>query len=136
MDIELQNKLFKKYPVIFRDRNKLCRYTAMCWGIETGNGWAWLLDILCLAITEHIRDNKDVEPVVATQVKEKFGTLRFYYNGGDDYINGAVWFAEKLSEHICENCGTTENVKQNDTGWVITLCDKCRLEYLKRRANT
>ena len=35
--------------------------------------------------------------VIAIQVKEKYGGLRFYYSGGDDYIHGIVAMAENLS---------------------------------------
>ena len=38
-----------------------------------------------------------VPQLVATQVKEKFGTLRFYYDGGDDEISGMVRMAEAMS---------------------------------------
>ena len=61
--------------------------------------------------------------VVATQVKEKFGGLRFYERGcNKDYA--AISFAESLSYHICEKCGTTKNVGQTD-GWIYTRCEDC-----------
>jgi hypothetical protein len=34
---------------------------------------------------------------VIYQVKEKFGKLRFYYEGGDDVVRGLVLMAEVLS---------------------------------------
>lgn len=60
-----------------------------------------------------------------TQIKEKFGGLRFYYNGGDKFIDGAVSLSETMSYHTCEICGTTEHVGQT-SGWVYTICYKCR----------
>lgn len=65
--------------------------------------------------------------VEAVQVKEKFGTLRFYINGGDDLIYGMIWLAEVMSKGICEMCGTTENVTAG-AGWVRYLCPKCKDE--------
>ena len=62
--------------------------------------------------------------VVAIQVKEKYGGLRFYYSGGDDYIHGIVAMAENLSDITCEQCGKPG--KQNKEGWIVTLCDDCR----------
>ena len=38
-----------------------------------------------------------IDQVVAVQVKEKFGTLRFYYHGGDDVIDGIVGMAASMS---------------------------------------
>jgi hypothetical protein len=44
-------------------------------------------------------------PIKIAQVKEKFGTLRFYYDGGDDQIRGMVEFVEYLSSKICQETG-------------------------------
>jgi hypothetical protein len=60
--------------------------------------------------------------VVATQVKEKFGTLNFYYYGGDDVVEGIVRMAESMSAVTCEVCGNSGNI--SDTGWIRTLCQK------------
>lgn len=62
------------------------------------------------------------EQVVATQVKEKFGTLRFYYNGGDSIIDGMVRMAESMSGVTCEKCGDVAKLRGN--GWWYTACDK------------
>lgn len=69
---------------------------------------------------------KGINPVYfqLDQVKEKFGGLRFYFSGGDDYIEGLVHLAECLSYKICEDCGTTHNVGTTK-GWITTLCQDC-----------
>lgn len=63
-----------------------------------------------------------VEQVVVSQVKEKFGGLRFYYDGGDDKIRGMVGMAESLSAITCEECGAPGD--QRHDGWIRTLCDE------------
>jgi hypothetical protein len=66
-------------------------------------------------------------PVVRiAQIKEKFGGLRVYIDGNDDYIRGVISLAEKLSYSICEDCGTNHNVTQNKKGWIRSLCPSCR----------
>jgi len=74
----------------------------------------------------HAREPKVVSQpipqVVATQVKEKFGGLRFYYNGGDEYIGGLIQMAELMSQQTCEVCGN--HGKIYTTGWHRTLCEK------------
>jgi hypothetical protein len=62
-----------------------------------------------------------IEQVVATQVKEKFGGLRFYYTGGDDYIRGLVDFAETMSYQICEECGA-QGCRSSKSGYIVTTC--------------
>ena len=150
----LDEYLCKKYPKIFRDRNASMTVTCMCWGFP-GDGWFFLIEGLCGSIQRHIDNhnewveeygkelwekekrgelNDDIsisEPklipqVVATQVKEKFGGLRFYYGGGDEQIEGMVSLAESLSYRICEECGVmTELVNPNAGGWIQTTCPMC-----------
>ena len=62
-----------------------------------------------------------IPQVVATQVKEKFGTLNFYYAGGDQYISGLVDMAENMSAVTCETCGNPGKLRRG--GWLRTLCD-------------
>lgn len=64
---------------------------------------------------------EQVTQVVADQVKEKFGTLRFYYDGGDERISGMVTLAEGMSAVTCEQCGNPGEIRSG--GWVRTLCD-------------
>ena len=68
-----------------------------------------------------------VEQVVATQIKEKFGTLRFYYHGGDDYIRGLEAMADSMSAVLCEDCGSPGKLrsrkKEQKYSWIRTLCD-------------
>jgi hypothetical protein len=73
-------------------------------------------------LTEPLRNATIVTQVVASQVKEKFGALRFYYNGGDDVIDGMVGMAEAMSGCTCEACGNIGRVRSG--GWMRTLCDE------------
>jgi hypothetical protein len=63
-----------------------------------------------------------VEQVVAIQVKEKFGTLRFYFGGGDAYIDGIVSMAESMSGRTCEQCGAPGT--STSGGWIRVLCEE------------
>lgn len=137
---ELDKQLCEKYPKIFRDRYADMKTTAMCWGFECSDGWFNIIDQLCGTIQSHIdwrnsqrelllKDNPynhpipdEVRQVVATQVKEKFGTLRFYYDGGDDVIDGMVQLAESMSGVTCEECGKPG--KSRSGGWIRTLCEE------------
>lgn len=137
MNQELDEQLCAKYPKIFVNRNADMRTTAMCWGFECGDGWYNIIDKLCGNIQSHIdwsiknnawdleKDTKNVRSiipqVVAVQVKEKFGGLRFYYDGGDDYIRGLSSMAESMSMVTCETCGAPG--KRRGDGWIYTACD-------------
>jgi len=135
MKKELDEKLCREFPDIFRDRYGKISETCMCWGIECGEGW---YDIIHQACSEMKRvKQKSGINFYAEQIKEKYGTLRFYYTHDRrllriskkrfkryvDYIDAVVSNAEKKSETICEHCG--KKGKRRDDGWIRTLCNKC-----------
>ena len=55
---ELDEALCAKYPLIFKDRNADMRTTAMCWGLECGDGWYNIIDVLCGLLTSEYRGAK------------------------------------------------------------------------------
>ena len=58
---------------------------------------------------------------VASQVKEKFGGLRFYVQAATDKHYQYISFAESMSYRTCEQCGSPG--KTYTDGWHTTLCD-------------
>lgn len=126
MKKELQEKLFEKYPKIFVEKDLPMSQTCMCWGIDTGNGWYDILDVLCSSL-QWDTDKNGRPQVVATQVKEKFGTLRFYTHGADDHQEGMISLTENLSAITCEVCGKKAETARDVGGWVSTLCDECKI---------
>ena len=147
MKQELDTQLCKKYPEMMVNRNKSMMETCMCWGFECGDGWFKILDSLMGNIQHHIEWNnknfekgykqyKQVPQVTLDQVKEKFGTLRFYYTGGDEYIRGLVSMAESMSAITCETCGNPG--EQTRGGWIKTICTPCdqkrEAEYARQTA--
>jgi len=131
MTEKLDNYLVEKYPKIFVNRYGSMKDTLMCFGFEHGDGWFFIIDNLCNSIQSYIDNNnsyrtedKKIPQVVATQVKEKFGTLSFYYSGGDEYVDGMIHLAEVMSANICEYCGATENIGRTK-GWISIICKDC-----------
>jgi len=58
------------------------------------------------------------------QVKTKFGGLRFYIHGDDDYLRGAIKMAEIQCSRICPYCGSIGEEKV-PTGRYVKRCVKC-----------
>jgi hypothetical protein len=136
--------LVNKYPRIFKKIKHL----------ECGSGWETLLDCLCSDIENHLKQieyrinnpsnlgneyyqdsissQEQLDAIYAVQIKEKFGGLRFYMNGVDDYISGAIAMAESISNHTCEVCGAPGKNKPVGS-WYTTLCDLHRQEAEKKR---
>jgi hypothetical protein len=59
---------------------------------------------------------------VADQVKEKFGTLRFYIDRATDAQYNYIEFAELMSSKTCEVCGKPGQTYH--MGWHRSLCDE------------
>jgi len=73
--------------------------------------------------------------IVALQVKEKFGGLRFYVQGATNMQYAVISWAESLSYHICEKCGSTKNIGTTE-GWISTLCEECHDPNSNWKLNT
>lgn len=104
----------RAYDVLVKDFPGIFEYAYP----ECGDGWYELLNELCQKLME-------VDPeCIASQVKEKYGTLRFYAQVSENGQN-IIDEYEHRSGHVCESCGSTKNVRQ-DGSWVRTRCALCR----------
>lgn len=75
-------EMMKEFPILYRQRKLPMTQTCMCWGIECGVGWYEPILGLSTAL-EAI--NVDLGKrwgfrIEAEQVKQKYGTLRFYWS--------------------------------------------------------
>jgi len=118
------NKLYKDFPTLYRGRHKTIQESCMPWGVCCGNGWFDLIYKLSQDITTL---DKKVE---ATQVKEKFGGLRFYISSASRQVHDLVEKAGEDSYHICEECGK-EGKLRTDIGWHLTLCEEHHKKHKK-----
>jgi len=82
-----------------------------------GKGWSKIIDMLYdeLPIPHKMHVH---------QVKEKFGSLRFYVSGATREEYDIIDKAEAISEITCEDCGKPAVLK-NLGHWSVTLCDDC-----------
>ena len=121
----LATKMEEQYPKMFANKYG---------GFAVGAGWWPILEALCANIQQHIdwrnRENEVVPQVVVEQIKEKFGGLRFYYQGGDEQVHGMVRMAEAWAANCCEECCAPG--KRRDGGWIRTLCDHHEAEHQER----
>ena len=104
-------------------------------GFACGEGWWSIIELLCSNIQHHIdwknKESEVVPQVTVAQIKEKFGGLRFYYDGGDDEIRGMVRIAEAWASRSCEECGALG--KRREGGWIRTLCDHHEVEHQQQK---
>ena len=82
---------------------------------EIDSGWYGLIKNLIVELLEAGWD-KEVH-----QVKEKYGTLRFYTGGATDKMYEIIRQYERVSAVTCEVCGEVGQIRPD--GWIKTLCD-------------
>jgi hypothetical protein len=122
MKKELEDEIIKIAPYMFiYEGSDDLKKSLISFGLDIGDGWFELVKELVINIAKLDVDHK----VKVFQVKEKFGTLRFYIDGGNDKINELISIAEHKSERICEVCGDDGYI-DNSKYWVVALCDKCK----------
>jgi hypothetical protein len=105
--------LFERYPRLYQGRSLGIEKNLMSRGFCCGDGWLELIDRLSARIEAECRRLRDdegwLEPdlPMATQVKEKFGTLRFRMTLSriTPKIKALIEEARGESEMICEVCG-------------------------------
>lgn len=130
MSPEIEQGLVDKYPGLFVERST--PRSCMAYGCECGDGWAEILRSLCFMIAQRMKNRGG--DFRFTQIKEKFGLLRIYGSGGDDYISGLIAMAEAVSGTVCDTCGDRGSVRRG--GWLMTLCDKCHAEHIEKTTKT
>jgi hypothetical protein len=173
MSPSLDKQLCEKYPKIFKNRYKDPTNSPICFGIQCGDGWYSIIDAACEALTyaystsaeicEEDGKRLGIEPnsfnnkyyidvespqVIADQIKEKFGGLRFYYHleytdaikellaskknpnlktvmeRYENYFDGVIHMAEVLCERTCEDTGKKGEMHVSGGspyGWYKTL---------------
>lgn len=89
--------------------------------LECREGWYNIIQVLCEALEDQSKRFGAPVPRVR-QVKEKFGTLRFYVDQSSAAQDALIYMAVELSGCTCEVCGRPG--QRRATGWTKTLCDE------------
>lgn len=129
---ELESQLAQEFPLLYRNMGGEPQKTCMAFGVGIGDGWFHLLYDLSSKLEPLIAAMpEDEQRPVAAQVKEKFGTLRFYMDYANAEMCAHIREAEAKSAVTCERCGVPGKLRQG--GWLKTLCDWCHGERERER---
>lgn len=104
-------KLVNAYPKLY----KTLQY------FECGDGWYGIIDELSSKLEPLIEDGE--LPALAVQVKEKYGSLRFYMNFETDAMSDFIKEYEIRSRSTCEVCGKAASSVIR-RGYIYTACEK------------
>ncbi len=104
LDPMLTEKLYEDFPRLYRGHSKTPQESSMCWGFECGDGWYRLLHDLSAQLTAYMAEHPELD-LEATQVKSKFGRLRFHLNEHDAAIEQMIETAQARADVTCEITG-------------------------------
>ena len=137
--IELNKQKCEKYPFLKWYGNPLyAGYSedddpdySFTWEDELPEGWR---KAFCPQIWDELKAILEkanyVDKFRFGQIKEKYGTLRLYYDGVPEEIYAELdeWEAkyEKLSAKTCIQCG--KPAKYMSIGWISPWCEDCAKE--------
>jgi len=103
--------LLTTYPNLYEDvHNFAC-----------GDGWFKIIEELSAEIYNEVQRAEC--SCLVTDVKEKYGTLRYYADTPSAKIEKLIDKAESESAKICELCGAPGVIR--GSVWFSTYCDDC-----------
>ena len=134
MTKDLGEYLIKKYPKLYTECSGETAFKLF--GFECKDGWFRIILWLSRYLQDYVDQQNEmsskypdqyqpVDQIKVVQVKEKFGTLRFYYKGGNEHIRAVVDFVEYISGYVCETTGEVDNVGYNRKGYIQTKNHLC-----------
>jgi hypothetical protein len=131
MSPEKSQELIAIYPKLFSDLHPM--QAVSMFGIECGDGWFELLKE-CIQGLKEVCEKHGYDTRVS-QIKEKYGTLRFYLDSTSDEMDEVIYRAEEKSAVTCESCGNPGSM--NKTGyWMSVRCGECLEEMRKMEDNS
>lgn len=123
MKAELVKKLIDRFPCINTENNIGLQWGSVC---DIGDGWFKLIAELLEAI-EDIYQNSNLsmeDDFTVTQIKEKYGTLRFYASSTLKEVQDLIDLYEAKSETVCEDCAKAGSLHVR-SDYFLTLCEHC-----------
>lgn len=88
------------------------------------DGWRKAFGLqMCEELKQELIKINKMDEFRITQIKEKFGELRFYTNWTTNEIEAIINKYTKLSRKTCIDCGKPATVIT--TGWISPFCNDC-----------
>lgn len=129
--IKHNEELVKKYPFLFprnRFTDKVVEDYDYSWTEldEMPEGWKIAFgEQLCEELTEELKKYNYLDDYRIVQIKEKFGSLRWYdnYHPKGSKMSEIIVKYELISQHTCIKCG--KKATKESIGWICPWCDDC-----------
>ena len=129
---QFNKELLKKYPWLnvkrFNTNITEEEENDFTWLDDMPRGWRIAFgDQICEDIDKALKKHNFENNYYIMQIKEKFGTLRWYDCSKPkelyEEMNNIIFKYEDLSEHTCIECG--KPATKMSIGWISPYCDNC-----------
>jgi hypothetical protein len=121
-----EKEMMESCPLLYADmvNQRPITESSMAFGFCVGPGWHPLIRELSHGIEKIIRafPLEEQQAIRVVQVKEKFGSLRFYMSFCVEEIEELITEAENKSAITCDVCGASGRIR--GTGWLSARCDE------------
>lgn len=130
---ELNKKMVEEFPFLLpRNRwtDKVSEdydysYNEL-WSLDKGWAKAFGYELIC-ELKEALVEANYLDKYRITQIKEKYGTLRWYDFGAPEKVFDIIRKYEQKSYETCIFCG--EPAEYETYGWINYVCEKCLNEF-------
>lgn len=94
-------------------------------------GWRKKFGMMLIKeLHEALKEDGLVDKYRIFDIKEKYGSLRWYDNGGNKKISEIITKYEVISGYVCIRCGQFD-VPMIGDHWIEPMCEKCFSKYYK-----
>ena len=101
----------------------------MTYGFECGDGWFRSLYTLSQQIEAYCQQHPEAADLIAVQVKQKFGELRFHVCPLVPAVQQMIEHARVQSRQTCERTGKPGEMCRDPNGYYQTLCPEAATEF-------
>jgi hypothetical protein len=106
MKADLTNNLYKRYPILYRERNMTLEQSLMPWGFRCGDGWYGQINDLSADLERVLKKEAEEARSACCGVKQTNGNLRFEMSGHTtSEIDTLIERTKEKCMHTCEACG-------------------------------
>ncbi len=132
-NVELNKKMIEEFPFLL-PRNRWTgevhkdfdySYNEL-WDLEKGWAKAFGYELIC-ELKEALLEANYLDKYLIMQIKEKYGTLRWYDGGAPEKVFDIIRKYEKLSYETCIHCG--KPAEYETYGWINYVCKNCLDKY-------
>lgn len=122
MNPENTQRLYDRFDPLYRGRHLPDTQNLMCYGFQCSDGWFTLIYELSEQIETYCQQHPEAADLIAVQVKEKFGELRFYVSPLVVEVEHLIEQARVKSRQTCERTGKPGVMCCRPDGYYQTLC--------------